>query len=70
MKRGLIVFAAFIIMLCLGGVYAWSLIASELMSDYDFSAVQSQIIFGSIIAIFPTTMIFVGNLPVKCPQDI
>ena len=65
MKRSLIVFAAFIIMLCLGGVYAWSLIASELMSDYNFSAVQSQIIFGSIIAIFPTTMIFVGQLARK-----
>lgn len=62
MKKYLTVFAAFIIMLCLGSVYAWSLIASELMSGYNFSATQSQIIFGTIIAIFPTTMIFVSQL--------
>ena len=59
------VFAAFIIMLCLGSVYAWSLIASELMSVYNFTAAQSQIIFGTIIAIFPTTMIFVSQLARK-----
>lgn len=65
MKKFLTVFAAFIIMLCLGSVYAWSLIASELMSVYNFTATQSQIIFGTIIAIFPTTMIFVGQLARK-----
>lgn len=65
MKKYLTVFAAFIIMLCLGSVYAWSLIASELMSGYNFSATQSQIIFGTIIAIFPTTMIFVSQLARK-----
>lgn len=52
-------------MICLGGVYAWSLIASELMSVYNFTATQSQLIFGTIIAIFPTTMIFVGQLARK-----
>ncbi len=52
-------------MLCLGSVYAWSVIASELMSVYHFSAAQSQIIFGTIIAIFPITMIFVGQLARK-----
>lgn len=65
MRKFLTVFAAFIIMLCLGSVYAWSVIASELMSDYNFSAAQSQIIFGTIIAIFPITMIFVGQLARK-----
>lgn len=65
MRRFLTVFAAFIIMLCLGSVYAWSVIASELMSVYHFSAAQSQIIFGTIIAIFPITMIFVGQLARK-----
>ncbi|MDX9696993.1 MAG: MFS transporter [Bacteroidales bacterium] len=65
MKKFLTVCAAFIIMICLGGVYAWSLIASELMSVYNFTATQSQLIFGTIIAIFPTTMIFVGQLARK-----
>jgi MFS transporter, OFA family, oxalate/formate antiporter len=64
-SKFLTVCAAFIIMICLGGVYAWSLIASELMSVYNFTATQSQLIFGTIIAIFPTTMIFVGKLARK-----
>lgn len=64
-SKFLTVSAAFIIMICLGGVYAWSLIASELMSVYNFTATQSQLIFGTIIAIFPTTMIFVGQLARK-----
>jgi len=49
-------------MLCLGSVYAWSIIGSELIETYSISALQSQLIFGSIIALFPTTMIFVGQL--------
>jgi MFS transporter, OFA family, oxalate/formate antiporter len=62
MKKILTVIASFIIMLCIGSVYAWSIIASELIEGYGFSASQSQIIFGMIIAIFPVTMIFVGRL--------
>ncbi|MCK4530513.1 MAG: MFS transporter [Candidatus Marinimicrobia bacterium] len=62
MKKYLTLFASFIIMLCIGSVYAWSIIASELISKYHFSAFQSQVIFGSIIAIFPATMILVGRL--------
>ena len=65
MKKYLTVVASFIIMLCLGSVYAWSIIASELINQYNFSASQAQIIFGSIIAVFPLTMIFVGQLGKK-----
>jgi len=65
MKRYLTVFASFLIMLCLGSVYAWSIIASELIQNHHFSASQTQIIFGTIIAIFPVTMIFVGHLGEK-----
>ena len=65
MKKILTVAASFIIMLCIGSVYAWSIIASELIEQYGFSASQSQIIFGLIIAIFPVTMIFVGQLGKK-----
>jgi OFA family oxalate/formate antiporter-like MFS transporter len=53
MKRYLTVFSSFIIMLCIGSVYAWSLIASYLIEAYGFTASQSQIIFGTLIAIFP-----------------
>jgi len=49
-------------MLCIGGVYAWSIIASELIKEYGFSASQSQLVFGALIAIFPVTMVFVGQL--------
>ncbi len=62
MKKYLTVVASFVIMLCIGSVYAWSIIASELIENYGFSSTQSQVIFGSLIAIFPITMIFVGLL--------
>lgn len=62
MKKYLTVIASFIIMLCLGSVYAWSIIASELIENYGFSASRAQLIFGTLIAIFPVTMIFVGQL--------
>lgn len=61
MKKYLTVIASFVIMLCLGSVYAWSIIASELIENYGFSGTQSQVIFGSLIAIFPITMIFAGQ---------
>lgn len=62
MKRYRIVLVSFISMLCLGGVYGWSIIASELIRTYEFSAAQAQLIFGTLIAVFPVTMIFVGQL--------
>lgn len=65
MKKYLTLLASFIIMLCIGSVYAWSIVASELIGKYNFSASQSQIIFGTLIAIFPVTMIFVGQLGKK-----
>lgn len=64
-KKYLTVSASFVIMLCLGGVYAWSIIASELIDNHAFSATQTQIIFGTLIAIFPTSMILVGRLARK-----
>lgn len=62
MKKYLTVVAAFITMLCIGSVYAWSIIASELIRNHGFSGSESQIIFGMIIAVFPVMMIFVGQL--------
>lgn len=49
-------------MLCIGSVYAWSIIAKELIEDFNFSASQSQIIFGTVISIFPITMVLVGQI--------
>lgn len=65
MRKYLTVVASFVIMLCIGSVYGWSIIASELIENYGFSGTQSQVIFGSLIAIFPVTMILVGQLGKK-----
>ncbi|MFP4172165.1 MAG: MFS transporter, partial [Candidatus Hydrogenedentota bacterium] len=53
---------SFVIMLCLGGVYAWSIFVPDLMNEYNFSAFQTQLIFGVLIAIFPATMIVAGKI--------
>lgn len=62
MRKYLTIVSSFIIMLCLGGVYAWSIMASELIEKYGFSSAQTQLIFGTVIAVFPVTMIFAGRL--------
>lgn len=56
------ILASFCIMLCLGGVYAWSLFVPGLIRDYGFSAAQTQLVFGLMIAVFPATMLWVGHL--------
>jgi OFA family oxalate/formate antiporter-like MFS transporter len=57
-------------MLCIGNIYAWSIIASELIDDFNFSATQSQVIFGTMVAVFPITMIYVGQLGTKIKARI
>ena len=54
--------ASFIIMLCLGSVYAWSVFVPGLKSDFGFFTTQTQIIFGTLIATFTLTMILAGRL--------
>lgn len=56
------VVSSFIIMVSLGGIYAWSVIVPELIRTYHWTAVQSQLIFGVVIAVFPATMILAGKL--------
>lgn len=58
----LTVIASFIIMLCLGGVYAWSILAAKLKETYELNTTEVQLIFGTLIAVFPVTMIFAGRL--------
>lgn len=62
MNKYITVVASFFIMLCLGGVYAWSIMAAELIKNHGFSPVQTQIVFGFLIAVFPATMIFAGRM--------
>ncbi|MCX7829927.1 MAG: MFS transporter [Acidobacteria bacterium] len=64
-RKLLSVFASFLIMLCLGGVYAWSIVAPELMKKHNFTAAQSQFIMGLLIGILPVVMIFAGKIEIK-----
>ncbi|MFW6327735.1 MAG: MFS transporter [Bacteroidota bacterium] len=65
MKKFFSVVSSFLIMLCLGGVYAWSIFVPDLEAEYGFSSFQTQLIFGVVIAIFPATMILAGNIEKK-----
>ncbi|MDP2173129.1 MAG: MFS transporter [Candidatus Cloacimonadaceae bacterium] len=57
--------ACFVVMLCLGGVYAWSVFAHELRISVGFTNAQAQLIFGTLICVFPVSMIFVAKLAEK-----
>lgn len=58
-KPYLTLLASFFIMLSIGSIYGWSIIAKELIKNYNFNTTQSQIIFGFLIGIFPLTMVIV-----------
>lgn len=70
MRKYLTTFASFVMMLCLGGVYAWSITAAELIELHGFSNTQTQLVFGAVIAVFPVTMIFVGKLSKRVRPQI
>jgi OFA family oxalate/formate antiporter-like MFS transporter len=58
----LTVFASVLIMCCSGSVYAWSIFVSPIKENFGMSTVQTQVIFGFIIAAFTITMLFVGRI--------
>ncbi len=60
MKNYITVVASFCIMLCLGGIYAWSFFVPELKESYGFTATQTQVIIGVLIGVFAIAMLF-GN---------
>ncbi len=62
MQKYFTVIASFLTMMCLGGIYAWSIFADELRIAYGWSSAQTQFVFGLVIAIFPTTMLLVGKM--------
>lgn len=57
-----ILVATILIMFCIGGVYAWSAFAYELIKAGYISTVESQIIFSSISGGIPFYMILAGRL--------
>ncbi len=63
MLRKLLVLAgAIVILICLGGVYAWSACVLPLRAEYGYSSTQTQIIFGAAIAVFTLAMTWAGRL--------
>ena len=61
-KAILSVISAFLLMLFFGSIYSWSLFVPFLKSEFSYSAFQTQLIFGTVIAVFSITMIFVNDL--------
>lgn len=62
MKRYLVVLASFIMMLSYGSFYGWSIVANELIQQYNISLAQSQFIFGSLVGFMGLAMILAGYL--------
>jgi len=65
MKKYLTVISSFIVMLCLGSMFAWSVIARELANDFGFSLSKTQLVFGVFFTFFPITMLLAGKLERK-----
>lgn len=63
MLRGcLALIGGFVIMTGMGGVYAWSAFVPVLRADHLFTTAQTQIVFGTIIAVFTLAMVWAGRL--------
>jgi OFA family oxalate/formate antiporter-like MFS transporter len=61
MNRWSVVAGAVIVQLCLGIIYAWSVFASPLKSQYHLTQTETQIIFSLGLASFATMMVFAGK---------
>jgi OFA family oxalate/formate antiporter-like MFS transporter len=57
-------------MLCLGGVYSWSIFSAELIENHNWSSIQTQLVFGLILSVFPITMLFAGKLEKRLKPGI
>ena len=65
MKKYLVILASFLIMLCIGGVYAWSIFVPPLKLEHGLMTAQTQLIFGFTIASFAIVMIPAGRIEKK-----
>jgi OFA family oxalate/formate antiporter-like MFS transporter len=66
MKKYIVLTAAIVIQLCLGGIYAWSTFVPALRSAYGYSAAQTQFIFGLTIGILCFAAIISGRIQDLC----
>jgi MFS transporter, OFA family, oxalate/formate antiporter len=58
----IVLVASFLMQVCLGGIYAWSVFVPFLRESYGMSTAQTQVIFGLTIAMFTISMVFSGKL--------
>jgi len=65
MKKYLVLAAAVLVNICLGGIYAWSIFVPELVKNYSYSTTQTQIVFGTVICVLTFTMLFSGRLEIR-----
>jgi len=65
MKKYLATLASFLIMLCIGGVYAWSIFVPPLIAEHGLMTSQTQLVFGFTIATFAVVMILAGRIEKK-----
>lgn len=60
--RVFILVASIIIQVCLGGLYAWSAFVPALCKGYSLTVVQTQLIFGAMIAVFTVVTVLAGRM--------
>jgi len=65
-NRWWVVFAAVLIQLCLGAIYAWSVFTPKLIeAPFSFSKTQTQVIFSVGLATFAVVMVLAGRWQAK-----
>ncbi|MBC7333185.1 MAG: MFS transporter [Actinobacteria bacterium] len=62
MRKYFVLIASIFIMLCLGGIYGFSIFIPSLKAEYGLSTAQTQIIFGFTVATFAISLVIAGRL--------
>jgi MFS transporter, OFA family, oxalate/formate antiporter len=60
-KRIIALVAGVALQACLGGIYAWSVFVPALRETFGYSAAQTQIVFGTTIMVFTSSMLLAGR---------
>lgn len=64
-RKFVVLASAILILVCLGGVYAWSAFVPPLRDAYGFSSTETQLVFGTTIAVFTLAMTWAGRLQTR-----
>jgi len=60
-KRIFALIAGVLLQACLGGIYAWSVFVPPLRLAFEYTAAQTQIVFGVTIMVFTSSMLVAGR---------